>query len=75
MIDVLTPICMLFQVVDRLGYSLCIHKCAFCPHVFAKNSLCKQQYNSGAYVQQKNKLSRILCTTILFTSLIISQGI
>lgn len=29
MIDVLAPICMLFQVVDRLGYSLCIHKCAF----------------------------------------------
>lgn len=29
MIDVLPPICMLFQVVDRLGYSLCIHKCAF----------------------------------------------
>lgn len=29
MIDELAPICMLFQVVDRLGYSLCIHKCAF----------------------------------------------
>lgn len=29
MIDVLAPICMLFQVVDRLGYGLCIHKCAF----------------------------------------------
>lgn len=28
MIDVLAPICMLFQVVDRLEYSLCIHKCA-----------------------------------------------
>jgi len=25
------------------------------PHVFARNSLCKQQCNSGAYVQQKGR--------------------
>lgn len=69
MIDVLAPICMLFQVVDRLGYGLCIHKCAFAltflPGILSASS----SVTLAPTFNNKKSSSWESCTRILHTGL------